>query len=145
MKKAKINYEFCIKKAAEAQAEIETAQHKQKDAAKRLESAEKALKAALITYQSGIAEAEEETMEATIDTSTADNDESKHEMNVAYCISEFDLFPSQFSLMRNRGLNLVHLLHKLIHLSNGLPRQLLDFFDFGRCSTDFINNFLHLR
>lgn len=55
MKKAKMNYDRCTQKAAEAQEAIETVQQAQKDAVKRFEAAEIALSSAVAAYQGSIA------------------------------------------------------------------------------------------
>lgn len=64
MKMAKMNYDFCVQKADEAQEAIEIAQRAQKDAVKRFEVAETALSSAIVAYQRSIAS--EETTETVI-------------------------------------------------------------------------------
>ncbi len=55
MRKAKMNYDLCVQRAAEAQDAISVAQRTQEDAIKRFESAEIALSSAVTAYQSSTA------------------------------------------------------------------------------------------
>lgn len=54
MKKAKMNYDLCVQKAAESQEAIKAAQHAEEVAIERFKAAEIALSAALTAYQSSI-------------------------------------------------------------------------------------------
>lgn len=54
MKKAKMNYDLCVKKVTETQEAIEVAQHTQENAIKRYKAAQIALSSAVAAYQNSI-------------------------------------------------------------------------------------------
>lgn len=62
MKKAQMNYDFCVQKANEVQEEIEIAQRTQEDAIKRFEAAEIALSTAMTAYQDSVVSEEADTV-----------------------------------------------------------------------------------